>query len=198
MSVTTDLTAVGIEFEDEDIIYCKSHGFLPEDSLPNRREKHINYRNYAKLGYCDIHKGMTVNYTKVEEYIRSIEKEYKCTIGCIVTDPMNAKELVERLSEDYDVVMLKQTYSNLSPATKEFRKRVYDHKVRYVENELLDWNMSNASTTKGKADDEMLIKENKNKQRIDMVVVLVFGYTEYVLPDGGYNAIDALDNMDWG
>lgn len=198
MSVTTDLTAVGIEFEDEDIIYCKAHGFLPEDSLPNRREKHINYRKYAKLGYCDIHKGMTVNYTKVEEYIRNIEKEYKCTIGCIVTDPMNAKELVERLSEDYDVVMLKQTYSNLSPATKEFRKRVYDHKVRYVENELLDWNMSNASTTKGKADDEMLIKENKNKQRIDMVVVLVFGYTEYVLPDSGYNAIDALDNMDWG
>ena len=91
MSVTTDLTAVGIEFEDEDIIYCKAHGFLPEDSLPNRREKHINYRKYAKLGYCDIHKGMTVNYTKVEEYIRNIEKEYKCTIGCIVTDPMNAK-----------------------------------------------------------------------------------------------------------
>ena len=26
----------------------------------------------------------------------------------------------------------------------------------------------------------MLIKENKNKQRIDMVVVLVFGYTEFV------------------
>lgn len=198
MSVTTDLTAVSIEFEDEDIIYCKSHGFLPEDSLANRREKHINYRNYAELRYCDIHKGMTVNYTKVEEYIRNIEGEYECTIGCIVTDPMNAKEMVERLSEDYDVVMLKQTYSNLSPATKEFRKRVYDHKVRYVENELLDWNMSNASTTKGKADDEMLIKENKNKQRIDMVVVLVFGYTEYVVPDDGYNAIDALDSMDWG
>ena len=198
MSVTTDLTAVGIEFEDEDIIYCKSHGFLPEDSLPNRREKHINYRKYEELKYCDIHKGMTVNYTKVEAYIRNIETEYECTIGCIVTDPMNAKELVERLSEDYDVIMLKQTYSNLSPATKEFRKRVYDHKIRYVENELLDWNMSNASTTKGKADDEMLIKENKNKQRIDMVVVLVFGYTEYVVPDDGYNAIDALDSVDWG
>ena len=129
---------------------------------------------------------MTVNYTKIEEYIRSIEEKYECTIGCIVTDPMNAKELVERLSEDYDVVLLKQTYSNLSPATKEFRKRVYDYKVRYVENELLDWNMSNASTTKGKADDEMLIKENKNKQRIDMVVVLIFGYTEYVLPASDY------------
>ena len=57
--------------------------------------------------------------------------------------------------------------------------------------------MSNASTSKGKADDEMLIKEDKNKQRIDMVVVLIFAYTEFVLPDDGYTAIDALDNVNW-
>lgn len=198
LSVTTDLTAVSIMFKDDNLIYCTSHGFLPGDNLANRREKHINYKNYAKLGYCDIHKGMTVNYTKVEEYIRSIEAEYDCVIESIVTDPMNAKELVERLSEDYDVVMLKQTYSNLSPATKEFRKKVYDNEVRYAENELLDWNMSNSSTTKGKSDDEMLMKENKNKQRIDMVAVLIFAYTEFVLQTEDYNAIDALDGLDWG
>lgn len=180
MSVTTDLTAVGIEFEHEGLYYCKSHGFLPEDSLKDRREKHIDYKKFKRLGYCDIHKGMTVNYTLVEEYIRAIEEEYECTIEMIVTDPMNAKEMMERLSLDYDVVMLKQTYTNLSPATKEYRKAVYDSKVRHVKNELLDWNMNNASTSKGKADDEMLNKENKNKQRIDMVVVLIFTHTEFV------------------
>ncbi len=198
LSVTTDLTAVSIMFKDNDLIYCTSHGFLPGDNLANRREKHINYKNYAKLGYCDIHEGMTVNYTKVEEYIRSIETEYDCVIESIVTDPMNAKELVERLANDYDVVMLKQTYSNLSPATKEFRKKIYDHEVRYAENELLDWNMSNSSTTKGKSDDEMLMKENKNKQRIDMVAVLIFAYTEFVLQTEDYNAVDALNSLDWG
>lgn len=197
MSITTDLTAVGIEFEDEGIIYCKSHGFLPEDSLSTRREKHINYRNYEKLGYCDIHKGMTVNYTLVEEYIRNIEKEYECTIGCIVTDPMNAKEMMERLSEDFEVLMLRQTYTNLSPPTKEFRKKVYDEKVKYVENELLDWNMLNAITTKGKADDEMLQKENKNKQRIDMVVVLIFAFADILGGDSNYDPMEALENMDW-
>lgn len=197
MSVTTDLTAVGIEFEDEGITYCKSKGFLPEDSLPNRREKHIDYRKYERLGYCDIHPGMTVNYTLVEEYIRGIEEEYDCTIECIVTDPMNAKEMMERLGEDYDVILLKQTYTNLSPATKEFRKKIYDFKVRYVENELLDWNMLNASTTKGKADDEMLNKENKNKQRIDLVVVLIFSFTELMEVGGKYNAAEELDKMDW-
>lgn len=147
LSVTTDLTAVGIEFEDEGIVYCKSHGFLPEDSLPNRRER-IDYRKYAKAGYCDIHPGMTVSYTLVEEYIRNIESKYECEIDVIVTDPMNAKEMMERLSEDFDVVMLKQTYTNLSPATKEYRKAVYDGKVRYVENELLNWCMNKASTSR--------------------------------------------------
>lgn len=196
LSVTTDLTAVGIEFEHEGIVYCKSHGFLPEDSLANRREK-IDYRKYAELGYCDIHKGMTVSYTLVEEYIRNIEIKYECEIDVIVTDPMNAKEMMERLAEDYDVVLLKQTFTNLSPSTKEYRKAVYDGKVRHVKNELLDWNMNKASTTKGKADDEMLVKEDKNKQRIDMVVVLVFCYTEFVGAAIEYNAVDELDKMDW-
>lgn len=197
LSVTTDLTAVGITCKKKDgITYCHSHGFLPEESLVKRRED-IDYRAYERLGYCDIHKGMTVDYEKVEEYVRSVEKTFNCKIKTIVTDPMNAKEMMGRLGNDYEVVLLKQTYTNLSPATKEFRKKVYDDQVRYEKNELLDWNMKNATTSKGKADDEMLNKEDKNKQRIDMVVVLVFGYTELIDDGSSYNAIEALDSMDW-
>ena len=195
LSVTTDLTAVSIMYREDDTVYCKSHGFLPKESLSERREN-IDYKAYAKKGYCDLHDGMTINYTKVEEYIRSIEETYDCTIKCIVTDPMNAKEMMERLSEDYDVILLKQTYTNLSPATKEFRKKIYDKEVFYEANELLDWNMRNAITTKGKSDDEMLAKENKNKQRIDMVAVLIFAYTQFVIKDEEYDPIAALDEME--
>lgn len=197
LSVTTDLTAVSIMYVEDGIIYCKSHGFLPEDSLADRREN-INYRNYAEKGYCDIHKGMTISYTKVENYIRNIEEKYQCTIQSIVTDPMNAKEMMERLAEDYDVILLKQTYTNLSPSTKEFRKKIYNGKVKCEANELLDWNMRNATTTKGKADDEMLAKEDKHKQRIDMVAVLIFAYTEFVVMTESYNPLDALEKEDWG
>lgn len=197
LSVTTDLTAVGIECKKKDNkIYCHSHGFLPRESLKKRRED-IDYVAYEKLGYCDIHPGMTVDYEKVEEYVRGIEAKHNCKIKTIVTDPMNAKEMMGRLGNDYDVVLLKQTYTNLSPATKEFRKKVYDSQVVYEKNELLDWNMRNATTSKGKADDEMLNKEDKNKQRIDMVVVLIFGYTELIDDGNNYSAIDALDSMDW-
>jgi len=179
LSVTTDLTAVGIVFEMEGLIYCNSHGFLPKDNLEDRREN-IDYKEYEKKGYCDIHEGRTVDYDLVEKYVRGLEVEYDCTIDSIITDPMNANELMGRLAEDYDVTLLKQTYTNLSPSTKEYRKKVYDFKVRYAENELLDWNMSNATTTVGKSDDEMLNKQDKNKQRIDMAVVLVFAHTELI------------------
>lgn len=187
LSVTTDLTAVSIMFREENNIYCKSHGFKPSIDNKNRRED-IDYKSMQRKGYCDIHEGMTVNYSKVEEYIRGIESKYNCTIKYIVSDPMNAKEMMERLAEDYDVILLKQTFANLSPATKEFRKKVYDGEVFYEKNELLDWNMTNAVTVKGKSDDEMLSKENKNKQRIDMVAVLIFAYTQLMLKEYDLNA----------
>ncbi|EOU1694547.1 terminase large subunit [Clostridium perfringens] len=196
LSVTTDLTAVSIMYKENNILYCHSKAFLPLDSLAKRRER-IDYKRYAELGYCDIHDGMTVNYTLVEEYIRSLEDKYNCTIDYIITDPMNAGEMMDRLKQDYNVIKLRQTYTNLSPATKEFRKKIYDGEVKYEKNELLDWCMSNAITTKGKSDDEMLAKENKNKQRIDMVAALIFCYTQLLKDNNNYNAIEQLLNMDW-
>ncbi len=195
LSVTTDLTAVSIMYKENNVLYCHSKAFLPKDSLAKRRER-IDYKRYAELGYCNIHEGMTVNYTLVEEYIRSLEGKYNCTIDYIITDPMNAGEMMDRLGQDYDIVKLRQTYTNLSPATKEFRKKVYDGEVKYEKNELLDWCMSNAITTRGKSDDEMLAKQDKNKQRIDMVAALIFCYTQ-LLNDNSYNAVEALLNMDW-
>ncbi|ELC8387925.1 terminase large subunit [Clostridium perfringens] len=196
LSVTTDLTAVAIMFKEDGILYCTSHGFLPGENLDKRRED-IDYRKYEELGYCDIHNNRTVQYSLVEKYIRDIENTYDCTIEFIVTDPMNAKNMVENLEKDFDVIKLKQTYTNLTSATKEFRKKIYDYEVRYAENELLDWNMSNAITHKGKSDDEMLAKEDKNKQRIDMVAALIFCYTQLIVDEESYNPFDALEKMDW-
>lgn len=195
LSVTTDLTSVGIMYREDNKLYCNSHGFLPRESLKKRREN-IDYELMKRQEYCDIHDGMTVNYTLVEEYIRNIERKYNCTIKCIVTDPTNAKEMMESLGNDYDVILRKQTYTELSPATKEFRKKVYDDEVRHERNSLLDWNMSNAITTKGKSDDEMLSKEDKNKQRIDMVVVLIFCFTElFDVEQTNYLTEEYLDKL---
>lgn len=188
LSISTDLTAVSIMYKENDIYYLTSHGFLPEGSLDNRREK-FDYRLAEKQGYCTITKGMIVNYTLVEQYIREIEGKYKCKIKCVVSDPYNALQMMESLSKDYEVILIRQTYANLSPAIKQFRDDVYTGKIRYEKNKLLDWCMSNVTTIKGKASDDILLaKENKNKTRIDLVVASIFCYTQLYLQKS--NSID--------
>lgn len=201
LSLTTDLTAVSIMYKEDDKYYLTSHGFLPEETLPERREK-IDYRNFQDKGYCTITPGAIVNYTIVEDYIRNIEDKYNCKIKYIVSDPFNAMQMMESLSKDYEVILLKQTYSNLSPAIKQFRDDVYLGKVFYENNKLLDWCMSNTTTIKGRTTDDILLaKENKNKTRIDLVVASIFCYTQLYLNGNDININEVteeyLNMMGW-
>ena len=201
LSLSTDLTAVSIMYKEDENYYVTSKGFLPSDTLAERREK-FDYRLAESMGYCTITKGAIVNYSIVEDYIRSIESTYNCRIKCIVSDPYNALQMMESLSKDYEVILLKQTYGNLSPAIKQFREDVYLGKVFYEQNRLLDWCMSNAVVVKGRTTDDILLaKENKNKCRIDLVVACIFCYTQLYLSDNKINLNEVtetyLDMMGW-
>lgn len=173
-SKTTDLTSVSFMFIHNGKIYCKSHGFLPRGSLDKRREK-IDYRKNAKLGNCTICNADVIQIEDVENYIKEQEKQYNLKIKKIYCDPAYKGNFTENM-RSYVLVMLKQTYSILSLPTKNFRDEIYNATVCYEENELLDWNMQCATTSVGKADDEMLCKEDKNKMRIDLVATLIFVY----------------------
>ena len=112
-------------------------------------------------------------------------------------------QMMESLSQDYEVILLKQTYSNLSPAIKQFRDDVYTGKIRYAKNKLLDWCMSNTTTIKGRTTDDILLaKENQNKTRIDLVVASIFSYTQLYLKNdtidiNKYADIEFLTQL-WG
>lgn len=198
-SISLDLTSVSIMYKEDGKYYCMSHGFLPGMNMEDRRER-IDYYSMERQGYCEIHDAYTVQYNLLEEYIRGIEDKYNCRIITIVSDPFNMKQTMENLAVDYDVVMLKQTYTNLSPATKNFRDEVYNSNVFYQKNELLDWNVSNATVNTGKSGDIMLAKDkaSKNKKRIDMLATLIFCMTElYLEEEDTYDAVESLLNQDW-
>lgn len=188
LALTTDLTAISIMYFEDGKFYLTSKGFLPEKSLSQRREK-IDYRKLEKLDYCTITEGYIVAYNKVEEYIRSIETIYGCKIKSIVSDPYNALQMCENLANDYEVILIKQTYTSLSPANKSFRNDVYLGNLVYARNELLDWCVSNAVTVKGKVTEDILLaKEKKNKQRIDLLVASIFAYSQLYLDRIDLNA----------
>ena len=176
-SLTTDLTAISIIHKENGIYYIKSVGFLPEESLKNRREK-FDYRVAEQLGECYINSGYIVDYNLLEDYIRNIPKKFGCTIKEICYDSYNMTQTAQRLSNDFDVVEIRQNFYNLSHPTKTFREKVYLNKIRYEKSSLFDWCMSNCSTVQDKNENEMLTKKNKNTMRIDLVAATIFAFKQ--------------------
>lgn len=195
-SLTTDLTAVDIMCEENGKYYLKAHAFLPENTLPSRREK-VDYWQMQRMGCCTITPGDIVDYNLLEEYIRNIETKYNCKIKCIVTDPYNITATMQKLSEDYEVILLKQSYSVLSPAIKSFRDDIYKRIIHYEKNKLLDWCMSNTTTVIGRTSGDILLnKVNKNKTRIDLVVAAVFAYSQ-LFNDNKLDINRAIASGEW-
>lgn len=176
-SLTTDLTAISIMYKENNNYYVKAIGFLPEESLKNRREK-FDYRLSAEMGECHITEGYIVDYNYLEEYIRAIPAKYGCTIKEISFDPYNMTQTAQRLADTFDVVEIKQNYYNLSHPTKTFREQVYLGNVYYEKSKLFDWCISNCSTVKDRSENEMITKKNKNNMRIDLVASTIFAFKQ--------------------
>ncbi|WP_341349937.1 terminase TerL endonuclease subunit [Clostridium sartagoforme] len=95
-------------------------------------------------------------------------------------DPTYSELLVNELQDDFDIVVLKQTYTQLSRYTLRFRDLVYEEKVKYEKNNVLDYCVACAKVSEGKGGDIMIAKNRKNKwERIDLLVTLIFCYVEF-------------------
>ena len=199
LSKTTDLCSVSMAYRGDDgIFYCNSMGFLPVEDNPNRREK-IDYKIMERNGYCIRTEGYSINYEVVEEYIRNIESKYNCRIQSIVTDPYNCQNMMASLANDYEVILLTQTYTHLSSAVKTLREDVLNKKVRYEKNALLDWCMGNTIVIEGKGGGELIGKEKcyKNCKRIDMVATLINCMTQLIIEDNGtYSFEEAMNSLE--
>lgn len=198
-SVSLDLTSVSASYKENDYYYTRAKAFLGKDSIEERREK-IDYYEMERQGYCYINKGRTVSYTAVEEYIRSFEENNSCKIIAIVCDPYNLKQMSESLAVDYNVIMLTQSYNNLTVATQGLKWCVYNCKFWYEKNDLLTWCVSNAVLSVGKAGHVMIDKPHaqKNKKRIDMCATTIFTMTElYEEEVNVYDPLSELEEQEW-
>ena len=183
LSKTTDLTAVSIMSKD---IYgnvkLKSKAFLPKEII-NQKEvsDKLPYSAYATNHpeWLTATEGKFVNQIEIENYIRSIEDEYRCKIKAICFDSYQALHLMSSLSEDYEVVDIKMTYKNFSPVVKKFREEVYDGKLYYEYNPILNFCVANA-ITKSDLQENILLDKKRSANRIDLLVASIIAYAEIV------------------
>lgn len=182
MSKSTDLTGVSIVGkDDEGRLLIKSKAFLPNDVV-NAKEvsDKLPYTAYSQAGkdWLTITDGKFVNQIEVENYVRSIESKYNCKIKCVAFDSWGALHLMSSLSQDYDIVDVKMTYKNFSPAIKRFRELVYDGKVLHQYNPILNFCVSNA-VTKSDLQENILLDKKRSAKRIDLLVSTIIAYSEW-------------------
>lgn len=183
MSKTTDLTGVTILARDnEGNIIMKSKAFLPAETIAQKESSDkIPYGSYVatKKEWLEAIPGKFVNQLAIENYIRSIETTYNCKIKRIGFDSNQALYLMSALSEHYEVVDVKMSYSYFSPYLKRFREMVYDKCIRHEYNPILNFCVGNA-VVKEDNKENILLDKLKSSNRIDLIVSAVIGFSEAI------------------
>lgn len=182
MSKSTDLTGVSIVGKNYDGKFIiKSKAFLPQDSV-NAKEvsDKLPYTAYSQSDkdWITITEGKFVNQLDVETYIRTIETRYNCRIKCVAFDSWGALHLMSSLSQDYDIVDVKMTYKNFSPAIKRFREMVYSENILHEYNPILNFCVANA-ITKSDLQENILLDKKRSSNRIDLLVATIIAYSEW-------------------
>jgi phage terminase large subunit-like protein len=169
LSSRLDLTSVTFEIPFEDKFIILSHSFIPEEMLDYKR-KHDKepYDFWVKEGYITATPGAEVDYHFVLEYIVGMYEKYNWPKEQLGFDEAMATWLEHELTElGFTPVAIRQSYSNLSEATKDFRGKVYNRKVIYLKNPVLDMAVGNAVTRMGPSGNIMLDKGKDRTKRID-------------------------------
>ena len=174
LSQTEDNTAVAMATREENTIYARVMGFLPEAKreLKSMKEK-VDYKRAEAAGECIACGDEVVDYSAVETYILSMEETYGVEIQQVGYDRWNAISTVQKLEEaGITCVEIKQHSSVLHMPTKLLKEAVLGQKFVYDANRLLEINFQNARCTED-TNLNKYVNKKKSVGKVDMVVSLI-------------------------
>ena len=144
LSTTTDLTAdVFISEPDEnDVRYLVPFLYCPEDTIDKRsKEDRVPYRYWRDAGYLTATPGEVCDYSIIEQNHIKFASEYKALRTEL--DKWNATSTATNLMEaGLEVSYFSQAISNMSFPTKQFEKLIYEGKIKYKYNPVMEWMLS--------------------------------------------------------
>lgn len=174
LSQTEDNTAVAMATREENTIYARVMGFLPEAKreLKSMKEK-VDYKRAEAAGECIACGDEVVDYSAVEKYILTMEETYGVEIQQVGYDRWNAISTVQKLEEaGITCVEIKQHSSVLHMPTKLLKEAVLGQKFVYDANRLLEINFQNARCTED-TNLNKYVNKKKSVGKVDMVVSLI-------------------------
>ena len=106
MSKRIDLTAVSWIFPYEDKFYVKSHGFLPKETLAEKRHTDkVPYDLWIEQGHLTATEGDIIDYRYIQAYIQKTANDNGWIIKEICYDPWSATQFALELeTEGFTIV----------------------------------------------------------------------------------------------
>ena len=195
LSQTEDNTAVAMVTYDNDKIYAKVWGFLPEGrrEIKSAKEK-VDYQKLEREGCCFACGDEVIDYGFVERFILGLQEEYGVIIEQVGYDKYNAISTVQKLEGDEDTplecVEIMQHSKVLHRPTKLLKEYILNKNFCYEPNKLLEINFQNARCTED-TNLNKYVNKKKSAGKVDAVVALINAI--YLLDQGVI-----LANESWG
>lgn len=193
LSQTDDNTSVAMVAVDDEVIYGKVWGFLPEyrKELKSKKEN-VDYDRLIRQEVCFSCGNDVIDYSFVERFILSLEQKYGVEIVQAGYDRYNAISTVQKLEERaITCVEIKQHSSVLHSPTKLLKEKILGKKFFYDENLMLEINFQNARCSED-TNLNKYVNKKRSSGKVDMVVALInavylaqqdmlFGYDGFVV-----------------
>jgi phage terminase large subunit-like protein len=174
LSLSDDNTAVAMSTVEDDVLYSRVMGFLPEDKVDIKSQKEkIDYRSMIKKGYCTPCGDEVVDYGEIERYIMTIEDTFGVDVQQVGYDRWNALSTIQKLENvAMECVEIKQHSQILHAPTKLLKEKILAGNFFYDENRLLEINFENARCTED-TNLNKYVNKKKSTGKVDMVVALI-------------------------
>lgn len=199
LSSKNDITGfVQIFYNDESgkyIIY--PHLFTAKDTLIEREENDKNpYSRWVKQKDLIALEGKYVNFERLLDYINDLDSEFK--FEQIGFDRWGSPTIINRLEGKWDVVPLGQGSATMTSIINEFENLLIDERLIIADNEVFNFMAKNVVAVVNDAG--IKYSKTKSSAKIDGIIAMLMGLLLAVEENGvsHYNAMDALDKMNWG
>lgn len=170
LSSTNDLTSFCLCFPLKNGKFAlKWWYFVPENNIQQRADRHkVPYPLWKQQGLLIATPGDTVDYEFIKQKIKDLSKIY--SIEEIAYDPWNGSQLNQDLkNEGFEMVVFRQNFTNMSPATKNFQVMTLNKKICHGNNQISNWCASNM-ILKMDAQGNVMPDKLKSSEKIDGMV----------------------------
>lgn len=181
LSMSNDNCGVAMVAEEEGNILAKTMAFIPEGRIDEKTQfEKVDYRRFIEQMKCIACGNKTVDYSVIEDYVFSIEKQYGVHVVALGYDRYNALSSAQKWSKGdeekgirpINCIQIRQHSDTLHPPTKFLKEKIINREFQYVENQLLEINFENSRCV---YDNNMNLYVNKKKSngKVDLVVSLI-------------------------